>query len=143
MSRLKRVLLVEDDQVDAMTVKRAFQNIGFSEKIIHMNDGEVALGYLKSDSNVRPDLILLDLNMPRMNGFEFLHEIKRDNLLSTIPVIVLTTSEDRKDVTTTFSESVAGYMTKPVGFDGFEQMIRSIENYWAINRLPGEAWEGC
>lgn len=78
-----------------------------------------------------------------MNDFESLHEIKRDSQLSTIPVVVLTTSEDHHDVAATFSESVAGYMTKPVEFERFQQTIQSIENYWTINGLPGGGWEGC
>ncbi len=141
MSRLKRVLLVEDDQVDALTVKRAFQDIGADERLIHMGNGEVALEYLNSKLNERPDLILLDLNMPRMNGIEFLTKIKHDERFNSIPVIVLTTSQDQGDVRASFSESVAGYMTKPLDFEHFCRTIQSIEDYWALNRLPGEAME--
>lgn len=141
MGRKNMILLVEDDLVDAMTVKRAMEDIGATEGLIHLVNGEEALDYLRSEINVLPFLILLDLNMPKMNGKEFLKIIKQDERLSRIPVIVLTTSHDGKDVDDVFRSSVAGYMTKPLEYDLFAQKIKTIEEYWRINRLPGEMME--
>ncbi len=133
--------MVEDDQVDAITVRRAFQYIGATDQIIHVAHGEAALAFLNSELNTKPDLILLDLNMPRMNGIEFLHALKYNPCLSKIPVIVLTTSKDHQDIMSSFSSSVAGYMTKSMEFDRFTQKIKSFADYWTLSRLPGEASE--
>ena len=141
MGRKKMILLVEDDLVDAMTVKRAMEDIGTNTGLVHLNNGEEALDYLRSEINQLPFLILLDLNMPKMNGKDFLKIIKQDERLSSIPVIVLTTSHNDRDVDDTFSSSVAGYMTKPLDYEKFLLKIRTIEDYWALNRLPGEMWE--
>ncbi|MFC1764784.1 response regulator [Planctomycetota bacterium] len=135
------ILLIEDDLVDAMTVKRALDEIGVPEGILHLSNGEEALDYLRSDVNQLPYLILLDLNMPKMNGIDFLRHIKADECLASIPVIVLSTSKDERDIDQSFQSSVAGYMTKPLDFDSFIQKIRTIEDYWHLNRLPGEIQE--
>lgn len=141
MGRKKMILLVEDDLVDAMTVKRALEDIGATEGMVHLSNGEEALDYLRSEINEMPFLILLDLNMPKMNGKDFLRIIKQDERLSRIPVIVLTTSQDGKDVDDSFRSSAAGYMTKPLDYEKFLLKIRTIEDYWALNRLPGELLE--
>jgi len=137
----KTILLVEDDQVDAMTVKRALVDAGATSLVVHVTNGESALAYLRSDVNVRPYLILLDLNMPKMNGLDFLQTMKADPALSGIPVVVLTTSVSQDDISDSFRASVAGYITKPVDYPQFVAKIRAIEQYWQINRLPGDQWE--
>ncbi|MFZ0033631.1 MAG: response regulator, partial [Sedimentisphaerales bacterium] len=91
MRTLKSILLVEDDRVDAMTVKRALKDLNVTNPLAHTLNGEEALEYLTTESNRKPCIILLDLNMPRMNGIEFLKVIKADDKLRTIPVVVLTT----------------------------------------------------
>jgi CheY-like chemotaxis protein len=136
MGRAQAILLIEDDLVDAMTVKRAMEDIGASENLIHLRNGEEALDYLQSDVNDLPFLILLDLNMPRMNGMQFLQALKQDTRLSRIPVIVLTTSADMHDVERSFQSSAVGYMVKPVDYQPFVETIRTIKAYWRLSRLP-------
>ena len=110
MKNLKPILLVEDDSVDAMTVKRALKELNVTNQLVHSINGEQALEYLKTDNNKKPCVILLDLNMPKMNGIEFLQAIKEDEKLKRTPVVVLTTSNEQDDITTSFRFSVAGYM---------------------------------
>jgi len=141
MGRQRMILLIEDDQVDAMTVKRALADMGSSSSIVHVNNGELALAYLQSKLNERPYLILLDINMPKMNGIEFLRQIKADPDLKSIPVVVLTTSSSQDDIGDSYKASVAGYIIKSVDYRQFVAKIQAIERYWQINRLPGDQWE--
>jgi CheY-like chemotaxis protein len=141
MGRHRMILLIEDDQVDAITVKRALEDAGSASLIVHVSNGESALAYLRSDVNERPYLILLDLNMPKMNGLEFLKSIKADPALSSIPVVVLTTSASQDDIGDSYRASVAGYIVKPLDYRQFVAKIQAIEQYWQINRLPGDEWE--
>ena len=136
MKNLKPILLVEDDSVDAMTVKRALKELNVTNQLVHSIDGEQALEYLKADDNKKPCVILLDLNMPKMNGIEFLHAVKKDEKLKKTPVVVLTTSKEENDVTTSFRFSVAGYMVKPVDYKKFVEAIRAINLYWTLSELP-------
>jgi CheY-like chemotaxis protein len=122
MRTLKPVLLVEDDYVDAMTVKRAFNDLKFTNPLIHKLNGEEALEYLRGEGNQKPCVILLDLNMPKMNGIEFLKIAKADDELKTIPVVVLTTSKGDEDRVKTFGLSVAGYMIKPTDYKKFMEI---------------------
>lgn len=138
MQSMKPILLVEDDTVDARTVKRALDDLGAATPLIHLTNGEEALRYLRNDQNERPCIILLDLNMPRMNGIEFLRAIKDEENLKTIPVIVLTTSREGRDVLDTFDLSVAGYVVKPVDYKRFVDTIRTIDRYWSLSQLPME-----
>ena len=136
MKNLKPILLVEDDSVDAMTVKRALKELNVTNQLVHSIDGEQALEYLKADDNKKPCVILLDLNMPKMNGIEFLQAVKKDEKLKKTPVVVLTTSKEQDDVTTSFRFSVAGYMVKPVDYKKFVEAIRAINLYWTLSELP-------
>ncbi len=136
MKNLKPILLVEDDSVDAMTVKRALKELNVTNQLVHSIDGEQALEYLKADDNKKPCVILLDLNMPKMNGIEFLQAVKKDEKLKKTPVVVLTTSKEGNDVTTSFRFSVAGYMVKPVDYKKFVEAIRAINLYWTLSELP-------
>ena len=138
MQSMKPILLVEDDTVDARTVKRALDDLGATTPLIHLTNGEEALRYLRNDQNERPCIILLDLNMPRMNGIEFLRAIKDEENLKTIPVIVLTTSREGRDVLDTFDLNVAGYVVKPVDYKRFVDTIRTIDRYWSLSQLPVE-----
>lgn len=135
---MKPILLVEDDTIDARTVKRALQDLRTETPLINLADGEEALRYLQDDQNARPCIILLDLNMPRMNGIEFLRVVKADDNLKTIPVIVLTTSKEERDVVDSFDLCVAGYIVKPVGYEQFVEIIRTIDHYWSLSQLPAE-----
>jgi CheY-like chemotaxis protein len=136
MRNLKPVLLVEDDYVDAMTVKRAFSDLKVTNPLIHKLNGEEALEYLRGEGGQKPCVILLDLNMPKMNGIEFLKIAKADDELKKIPVIVLTTSKSDEDRVETFGLSVAGYMIKPTDYKKFVETVRVIDLYWSLSELP-------
>jgi CheY-like chemotaxis protein len=130
------VLLVEDDQIDAMTVRRALRQLGANNPLCHVTDGERALAFLRDPANPRPGLILLDLNMPRMNGAEFLAILKADERWRLIPVVVLTTSGEERDRVAAFRQSVAGYMIKPVEYPEFLETMRLIRDYWTRSETP-------
>ena len=136
MRNTKPILLVEDDNVDAITVRRSLQDLGAKTLLIRATNGEEALEYLRDNQNDMPYIILLDLNMPKMNGIEFLKIIKADEKLKKIPVIVLTTSREDRDVVESFELSVAGYLIKPVEYKQFLDSIRTLHMYWSLSRLP-------
>ncbi len=130
------ILLVEDDRVDIMTVKRALKDLKITNPLNITRNGEEALAFLQDERNQRPSIILLDLNMPRMNGLEFLKIIKQDKTLRRIPVIVLTTSEEEQDRIESFDLSIAGYMIKPVDYLKFVEIMKTIHLYWTLSKLP-------
>jgi len=130
------ILLVEDDAIDRMTVERALKEIKVTNRLDMVKNGEEAVDFLRDASNVRPGIILLDLNMPKMNGIEFLKVIKADDDLKRIPVIVLTTSKDERDRVDSFNLGVAGYMLKPVDYLQFVEVVRTIDLYWTLSELP-------
>lgn len=130
------ILLVEDDTVDAMTVKRAMKEIHIFNRLVTTGNGEEALAWLHQSIRDPPCIILLDLNMPRMNGIEFLQQAKVDPELRKIPVVVLTTSKDEQDRVESFNLGVAGYMVKPVNYLQFVEVMRTINLYWTISELP-------
>ena len=132
----KPILLVEDDNVDVMTVKRALRDVHVTNQLVHTGNGEEALEYLRDESNRKPYVILLDLNMPKMNGIEFLKTIKSDEALKKIPVVVLTTSKDEHDIAESFKLGVAGYMVKSVDYESSVETIRTIVLYWILSELP-------
>jgi len=132
----QHILLVEDDDIDAMTVRRTLKEIGASNPLDRVSDGEQALAFLRDPANARPGLILLDLNMPRMNGLEFVAVVKNDPELRLIPVVVLTTSSEEGDRVAAFSKSVAGYMVKPVDYPQFVGIMRLIRDYWMTSVTP-------
>jgi CheY-like chemotaxis protein len=138
MKSKRPILLVEDDQVDAMAVKRAFKEIHVTNRIDTAENGEVALSYLMDTQRERPCIILLDLNMPKMNGIEFLSIVKQDKILRKIPVVVLTTSKEEEDRVKSFNLGIAGYMIKPVEFSKFVDVVRTIDLYWTLSLLPEE-----
>jgi len=136
MRSSKPILLVEDDTIDAMTVERSFKELTIENKLVHTTDGEDALDYLRQADSRMPCLILLDLNMPRMNGIEFLKVIKKDDSLKKIPVVVLTTSKEEQDKVESFKLSVAGYIVKAVDYKKFVDTIRMIDLYWTLSEVP-------
>ena len=129
-------MLVEDDEVDSMTVKRALKELHVTNPLVHVENGEIALEHLRDSNNEKPCIILLDLNMPIMNGIEFLQVAKNDADLRRIPVVVLTTSEEQQDKVNSFDLGVAGYMAKPVDYRQFVEVLRSINTYWTISEMP-------
>jgi CheY-like chemotaxis protein len=132
----KPILLVEDDQVDVMTVLRALKEIKVANPVVNVENGEEALRYLRDPERDKPCIILLDLNMPIMNGIEFLEVMKHEPLLRRIPVVVLTTSEEQQDKIHSFDLGVAGYIAKPVDYRQFVEVMRTIDAYWTISEVP-------
>jgi CheY-like chemotaxis protein len=131
------VLLVEDDEVDVMNVKRAFEKNHITNPLFVAGNGVEALEKLRGDDipkNRR--IVLLDLNMPRMNGLEFLRELRRDRELCATPVVVLTTSNDERDKIDAYQLNVAGYLVKPVTFSGFSELMVALNKYWTLVELP-------
>jgi CheY-like chemotaxis protein len=135
------ILLVEDNAGDARLTLEAFKEGRVLNRLTVVQDGVQALAYLRRQgpyAAVRlPDLILLDLNLPRMSGREVLTQIKSDERLKSIPVVVLTTSEDERDIARAYSQHANCYITKPVDLEQFLRVIQSIENFWlTLVRLP-------
>jgi CheY-like chemotaxis protein len=129
-------LLVEDDDVDAMTVRRALKELHVGNPLERAENGEEALAYLRQPGQVMPCIILLDLNMPVMDGIEFLQVVKQDAALKRIPVVVLTTSDEQQDKVASFDLGVAGYIRKPVDYQQFVEAVRCIDAYWTLSELP-------
>ena len=136
MRNMKPILLVEDDKVDAMTLKRALKDLKVTNNLVHTTNGEEALAYLYDQANEKPCVIILDLNMPKMNGVEFLKIAKADADLRRLPVVILTTSKDEWDRFQAFDLSVAGYIVKPADYKNFLEAIRTVQLYWTLSQLP-------
>lgn len=132
----KPILLVEDDRVDAMIIKRALKEIKVANRLYITNNGEEAMAFLRDSTKEQPCIILLDLNMPRMSGIEFLSVVKQDKVLKRIPVVVLTSSREDQDKMDSFNLGVAGYMIKPVDYQQFVEVVKTIDLYWTLSELP-------
>ena len=135
------VLLVEDDPGDVLMTKEAFEDYKLKNQLHVVNDGSEAMAFLRQQGQYadapRPDLVLLDLNLPRMDGREVLQAIKSDPELASIPVVVLTTSEAEEDVLRSYSLHANAYVTKPVDFERFIQVVRQIDEFFVtVVRLP-------
>jgi CheY-like chemotaxis protein len=135
--RALNILLVDDDEVDVMTVKRAFQKANITNRLFVASNGVEALEMLRSGAipNSRR-LILLDLNMPKMNGLEFLREVRNDPQLAALTVVVLTTSNEDRDRVDAFQLNVAGYLLKPVTFHTFADVMATLNKYWTLMEMP-------
>ncbi|MFT5834886.1 MAG: CheY-like chemotaxis protein [Cognaticolwellia sp.] len=131
------ILLVEDDEVDRMTVKRAIKKLKIPNDLVTAENGEEALDLLHSSKEL-PWFILMDINMPRMNGLELLKIMKSDERLKIIPIIMLTTSAQDEDRYESFQNSVAGYVIKPVEFQDFMDAIDRIHKYWIMVDSPDD-----
>jgi CheY-like chemotaxis protein len=134
---LLNILLVEDDDVDVMNVRRAFQRAHVSNPLHVASNGLEALDLLRGDT-IPADrrLVLLDLNMPRMNGIEFLRVVRADAALRSLPVVVLTTSNDERDKVDAYNLNVAGYLLKPVTFSDFVDLMAALNKYWMLVEMP-------
>ncbi|SNQ50313.1 Response regulator rcp1 [Frankia canadensis] len=137
------VLLVEDDPGDVLMTREAFEEHRLRNHLNVVSDGEEALAYLRGEGRYagapRPDLILLDLNLPRRDGREVLREVKNDERLRRIPVVVLTTSEAEEDVLRSYDLHANAYITKPVDFERFVAVVRHIDDFFiTVARLPGQ-----
>lgn len=134
-------LLIEDDPYHADLICLAFQERGPSNTLTHVSDGVEALNYLqrieRSSDAVRPDVILLDLKLPKVDGHEVLNQLKQNQALRTIPVVILTTSDSDADRTKAYANSVNSYVIKPIEFDRFKKMITDLRHYWSTwNQSP-------
>ena len=135
--RSLNVLLVEDDQVDIMNVQRAFKKNNISNPLWTAGNGVEALDKLRSgELPLTRLLVLLDLNMPRMNGIEFLRHLRADPDLRQVPVVVLTTSSDERDRIDAYHLNVAGYIVKPVTFVNFCEAMATLNKYWTLVEMP-------
>lgn len=124
------ILLVEDDEADAVLIIEALHEHAMARTVGKVEDGVAALEWLRDPARPRPDLIVLDLNMPRMNGRELLDVLKNDEKLKTIPVVVLTTSGAPEDVSSAYERHANAYVTKPVSLDDFIRTVRSIDTFF-------------
>jgi CheY-like chemotaxis protein len=135
--RQLNILLVEDDEVDVMNVRRAFQKNNIANPLFVAGNGREALEQLRGGQIPRDRrIVLLDLNMPQMNGIEFLRALRADPELNVTPVIVLTTSNDERDRIEAYHLNVAGYLLKPVTFPNFCEVMTALNKYWALVELP-------
>jgi chemotaxis family two-component system response regulator Rcp1 len=142
------ILLVEDNPGDARLTREALREARVANRLSHMQDGVEAMAFLRREGayadSPRPDLILLDLNLPRKDGREVLAELKEDPSLRLIPVVVLTTSEAEQDILRTYELHGNCYITKPVDLEKFLHIVRAVENFWlAVVKLPGRREFGC
>ena len=131
------ILLVEDDEVDIMNVKRAFKKNHIANPLFVAGNGIEALQMLRSGSiPIERRLVLLDLNMPRMNGIEFLRAVRADPELRSLVVVVLTTSNNDRDRIDAYDLNIAGYLVKPVTFADFSNLMVTLDKYWTIVQMP-------
>jgi CheY-like chemotaxis protein len=134
------IFLVEDDEVDIMNVKRAFKKNNITNPLYVAGNGIEALNMLRGENGVekipRPRIILLDLNMPKMGGIEFLKEIRQDDELKNISVFVMTTSNEDNDKVDAYSLNVAGYILKPLSMESFVAAVSTLKNYWMLCEYP-------
>ncbi|WP_396179110.1 response regulator [Flavobacterium sp.] len=134
MSKALNILLIEDDAIEVMKFNRVVKTLNLNHKIIEANNGEEALEILRI-KEVIPDIILLDLNMPKLNGLDFLRILKNDEILKFIPSIMLTTSSNHKDLLECYKVGIAGYLLKPLKYDDYMERIKKLLDYWSINEL--------
>lgn len=130
------ILLVDDDDVDVMNVQRAFEKNHITNPVHVASNGLEALELLRGGSIGSRRLVLLDLNMPRMNGIEFLREIRADEHLRSTCVVVLTTSNEERDKVEAYKFNVAGYLLKPVTFVDFVELMATLNKYWTLVEMP-------
>jgi CheY-like chemotaxis protein len=135
--RCLNILLVDDDEVDVMNVRRAFAKAHITNPLFVAHDGVEALERLRANElPCERRLVLLDLNMPRMNGIEFLRALRADPALHGTPVVVLTTSDDERDKVDAYDLNVAGYLLKPVTFASFVEIMAALNKYWMLVEMP-------
>lgn len=136
-----QLLLVEDNEDDIVLIEEAFAEAKLLNVISKVRDGEQALAYLRQEAPYRhvnpPGLVLLDINMPRKNGFEVLREMKMDSALQSIPVIMLTTSDREDDIARSYMHGACSYIRKPMTLESFARVVRDFELYWTlVSRVP-------
>lgn len=128
------ILLIEDDNIEIMKLQRTVSKLGLSHRITEAKNGEQALELLRSGQPL-PDIVLLDLNMPRMSGIEFLSILKEDEVLKYLPIVILTTSENRVDLVECYRIGIAGYIIKPLKYEDYQDKLSKVLAYWEVNEL--------
>lgn len=128
------ILFIEDDNIETMKLQRTVSKLETKHNITEAKNGEEALNFLKSDSDL-PDIIFLDLNMPRMSGIEFLQILKADDVMKYLPTVILTTSENRADLLECYKIGIAGYILKPLKYEDYASKITKVLDYWEVNEL--------
>ncbi|HKR04135.1 MAG TPA: response regulator [Bacteroidia bacterium] len=141
--KMFNIMLVDDDQVDIMNVQRAFKKNNITNPLYIANNGIEALDMLRGTEGRDkvtpiPRIILLDINMPKMNGIEFLKELRSDSGLHSISVFIMTTSNDDKDKLDAYNLNVAGYIVKPVSFEKFVMAVSVLNSYWKLCEMPAQ-----
>ena len=134
MSKLLNIFFIEDDVIEIMKFKRVLNKLQLNHKIIEATDGEEALTILRV-KEVIPNIILLDLNMPNLNGIEFLKILKSDDKLKKIPTIIFTTSNDFNDILECYRTGIAGYIIKPLKYGDYTVLVEKTLSYWSSNEL--------
>ncbi len=138
--KIINILLIEDDEVDVMNVKRAFKKNNITNPLVVANNGLDALQYLRKTHHEKPSelprIILLDLNMPKMGGIEFLRELRQDEHLKNLSVFIMTTSNEDRDKIDAYNLNVAGYILKPLSMDRFIEAVSTLNNYWKLCEFP-------
>lgn len=134
MPKSLNILLIEDDAIEIMKFHRVLKTMEHNHKVEEANNGEEALVLLK-EKEIIPDIIVLDLNMPKINGIEFLGILKQDDVLKYIPAIILTTSNNHRDVLECYKIGIAGYLIKPLKYEDYVDRIQRLIEYWSTNEL--------
>ena len=134
MKKSLKILLVEDNLIEIMKLKRTISLLDLDHILQEANNGEEALGILENTSNL-PDIVLLDLNMPKISGIEFLKIIKQNDDLKHIPVIILTTSSNQKDLLECYKTGMSGYVLKPLKYEDYVKKMETVLVYWSLNEL--------
>lgn len=138
--KVAKFLIVEDNELDVEKLSRGFDRLNIANKVVHAGNGYEALDILRGENGrtklARPYVIFLDLNMPRMNGLEFLEAIRADESLVHSPVFVMTTSDRQKDVESAFAHNVCGYIVKPVRLDQMFDALSTLNLFWNLSELP-------
>lgn len=128
------ILLVEDNLIEIVKLRRAISHLAMTHEVTEAENGEVALDLLR-ENKVNPDIILLDLNMPKMGGLEFLSIVRKDENLRHLPIVILTTSSNTKDLMEAYTLGVSGYILKPLKYDDYMRKIEYTLLYWSSNEL--------
>jgi CheY-like chemotaxis protein len=134
MFKLLNILFVEDDAIEVMMFVRVLQKIGSNHRLIEASNGEEALAILKA-KEIIPDIILLDLNMPKLNGIEFLKIVKSNEATRHIPVIIFTTSNNHRDIASCYKIGISGYIIKPLKYEDYLVLVQKTLEYWSSNEL--------
>ena len=134
MKRELKILLVEDNIIEILKLKRAIEYLGMNHEVLEAENGEIALDSIKQEE-INPDIVLLDLNMPKMNGLEFLAIVRNDESMRHLPIIILSTSNNNRDLMEAYKLGVSGYILKPLKYDDYVKKIEFTLQYWSNNEL--------